>query len=250
MRRILCLIALLLVGCPVGALDDDDTADDDTITDDDDSTALPEEVGALSTTNAADRTGAFFLPARTSDEPVPIALLYHPTGGDGASMRQGWIDAARERGFAIVAPDSRVSPQGQYTWEVGTEPGESTPDLVHAQDCLAEVLAMSVTAGPLLAAGHSGGASSAPWLGSVDDRFGHVAILHGGVFPSGLGPERPAAWLSTGEDDTARPPAELAGYAQELQDLGFDVTNTVFPGGHGVSAEEQTAVLDWWLGAD
>ena len=247
--RILLTLLLLLGGCaPAG--DDDDTAldDDDDAGDDDDATgALVEEAsGTLQTTNSAGRSGAWFLPEHTQGAPLRLVLLYHPTGGDGASMLAGWTDAARDGGFGLVAPDSRVSPQGQYTWEVGTDPGEVTPDLTHAQDCLDEVLAMGISASDLLAAGHSGGASSAPWIASVDARFTHAAILHGGVFTGGLGANRPPVWLSTGEDDTARPPAELAGHAADLEALGFAVTNTVFPGGHGVSEDERAALLAWW----
>jgi predicted esterase len=229
--------------------DDDDAADDDDTADDDDSAStLPEELGVLLTTNAAGRSGAFFLPARAPGEPLPIALLFHPTGGAGASMRDSFLAEARATGFAIVAPDSRVSPNGDFTWEVGTDPGEVTPDLLHAQACWQEVLDLGITpSADVLAAGHSGGASSAPYLASNDARFSHFAVLHGGVFVGGLGSDRPAGWLATGEDDTLRPPAKLQGWADSLAALGFDVTVEIFPGGHGVSAAERVALVDWWL---
>ena len=40
--------------------------------------------------------------------------------------------------FAIVAPDSRVSPAGQYTWQVGDSPGDVTEDYAHTLACIAE----------------------------------------------------------------------------------------------------------------
>ncbi len=73
-----------------------------------------------------------------------------------------------------------MSPQGDYTWEVGTDPGEITPDYEHAVDCLDEVLDFSDT--PLdpeavLAAGYSGGASSAPYLATNHDSFRSFARI-------------------------------------------------------------------------
>ena len=72
-------------------------------------------------------------------------------------------------------------------------------------------------------------------------------MLHGGLFVGGFGEGSPAAWLSTGADDTIRPPAELEGYATQLEGLGFDVTIEIFAGGHGLSATEIEAIGQWWL---
>jgi predicted esterase len=246
------LLSLILLGsaCPTAIDDDDATSDDDDSAppdDDDAAAAAPEAQGALACTNSAGRTGAFFLPER--DGPIPIAVLFHPTGGDGASFLSGFTARAREDGFGIVAPDSRISPQGDATWEVGTDPGEVTPDLTFARTCLAEVLDRDDVAsdGRLLAAGHSGGGSSAPYVASNDGRFTHFAVLHGGLFPGGLGPERPRGWLSTGEADTTRTPEELQGHTDDLAALGFDAELHLYPGGHGISEEERGALIGWWL---
>ncbi len=253
-------LLVILAACPSPAPelpgdDDDDAtaADDDDATgadDDDDGEPWPEDQGELDATNEAGRHGAYFVPEHQSQERLPVLLLFHATGSDGAAIRDQFVDEARARGFAIVAPDSRVSPSGDYTWEVGTDPGEVTPDLTYAQECFDEVVGdhdFRPHEERTLAAGHSGGASSAPYLATNDDRFTHFGILHGGMFAGAFGDNLARAWLSTGEDDTARPPAELQGYADQLEALGFDVTYELYPGGHGISADERTDLLDWWL---
>ena len=98
------------------------------------------------------------------------------------------------RGFAILAPESRIAPDGQANWEVGDHPGEITDDRTHVMACLAELVAVlsaeHLTLDPrhVLVAGHSGGASSAPWLATSEEPFTAFAVLHGGAFPDGFGP--------------------------------------------------------------
>ena len=229
---------------------DDDSGDDDA-GDDDSQVLLEAESGVLLATNSAGRSGWYYLPPRADGAPVPYLVAFHGTGGDGQSIGAAFQALAEVRGFAIVAPDSRVSPQGQYMWEVGTEPGEVTPDLTHAITCLDEVLARGdapLDAGHLLAAGFSGGASSAPYLATNDARFTALAILHGGMFEGGFGPNQPRAWLSTGEDDTARPPGELSQYALLLGTLGFpEVEFRTYPGGHELGEAERGELIAWWL---
>jgi len=227
---------------------DDDDDDDST-----DAVVLPAEAGALETLNAADRSGWFLLPERTAGEPIPYLLVFHATGSNGQSMAGRFAAHSADRGFAVVAPDSRVSPQGDYTWEVGTDPGEVTPDYEHAVDCLDEVLGFSeapLDSDSVLAAGYSGGASSAPYLATNHDVFRSFAILHGGMFPGAFGDNEGAGWLSTGDDDTLRPPSELSGYAATLEGMGYDVELRTYPGGHELSEIERDELIAWWLGAE
>jgi predicted esterase len=158
---------------------------------------------------------------------------------------------ASAEGFGIVAPDSRRSPSGEYTWEVGTEPDEVTEDLLHAQACLDEVLSREgVLLDPerLLSGGFSGGASTGPYVGTRDPRFTHCAVLHGGVFPGGLGENLIPCWFSTGSEDTVRSPEHVAGQAESMSRAGFpEVVFSVYPGGHEMIPEETAALAAWWL---
>jgi len=242
------LPALLLVILGCGG---PPSAPQDPLDDDDDVGMVPAEEGSLSTTNSVGRSGAYYIPAHQSGTALPVLLVYHYTGGAGLDMVNVFRPLAEARTFAIVAPDSRVSPDGQFTWEVGNQAGEVTPDVTHALACLDELTdSLGVTLDPsfLLAAGHSGGASSAPYVASNNDDFTGFAILHGGVVAGGIGDHIVRGWLSTGEDDDIRPPDGLEDAADYLQGLGFDdLTVSLYPGGHGIDSTEAADLIDWWL---
>lgn len=223
------------------------------------SSAIPEigdpaeaVLGTLNSTNSAGRHGSYYLPTGYNLEPKPLLVLYHGTGGDGLGMVNYFQDLAEEKGFIIVAPDSRVSPDGDYTWQVGMGSGDISEDYTYTTTCIAEVEAMdgvSFDENFILAAGFSGGASSAPYYATNEDRFTHFAILHGGVFTSGMGDNVIPGWLATGEDDTLRTPDMMESYVTDLQNAGFtDLTYTVYPGGHELTEQERTELIEWWLG--
>lgn len=206
--------------------------------------------GHLRTTNAAGRSGAYYA-CDDHGGPRPLLVFTHGTGGSGAAGVATLRGAAEVHRFHVVAPDSRISPQGQATWEVGDHPNEVTPDFTHVLACIDEFLAVRgvlVDRTRVLIAGHSGGASMAPYIATNDERFSAFAILHGGVFIEGLGSHVVRGWISTGEADSMRSPAEIEGHASALRAAGYDVTKTIIPGDHAVSATEVDALLAWWLG--
>ena len=247
---LMTLLLLLALGCtaPAGSGDDDD---------DGLSTPRPQlleaESGSLTTVNAAGRFGSYYLPARDSDQPVPLLVGFHATGGDGQGFLAAFAAHAQARGFAIVAPDSRISPAGDATWEVGTEPAEITPDYTHALRCIDELRdqhGLLIDTTSVLTAGYSGGASSAPYLASNELIFTAFAVLHGGVFAGGIGQHITPGWFSTGEDDSLRSPAHVQAQLDSLVPLGFDELELhIFAGGHGLSGEETEALIAWWLGS-
>lgn len=243
-RPLLPALLVLLAGCPVE--NDDDSA----ATGDDDSVEpSPEEEGTLLATNSAGRHGAFFLPERAGE--IPLLVLYHASGGDGASILWQFRALAQEWGFAMVAPDSRVSPDGVFTWEVGDHAGEITEDYAHTLACVDEVAGrpdVEVDPGHVAVAGHSGGASSAPWIASYEERFTAFAVLHGGVIEGGIGGHVVPGWFSTGEDDTIRPPDHVQGAMEYMEGLGFgDLEFHVYPGGHDMGEAEKAEMIAWWL---
>ena len=206
----------------------------------------------LSTRNSSGRTGAFYLPTGYAQRPCPLLVAIHGTGGSGAAMVGLFADAAERRKFIVVAPDSRRRPDAVLTWEVGDKSGEVTPDFEHIRACLAEVTAMpgvSVDAGHVLIVGHSGGASTAPYVATNAEPYTAFAVLHGGVFPGGLGSRRVRGWFSTGTADPIRPPGGVQDAADSVRRLGFqDVLYREFGEGHQAGPQELQALLAWWLG--
>ena len=129
---------------------------------------LPGTTGTLWTKNSAGRSGAYFLPSGYNGRPLPLLVAIHGTNlGSGEAMVRFFREAAEREKFIVVAPDSRLAPDGKDSWEVGDHAGEITPDLLHVRACVAELLAMpGVRLDPthVLIAGHSGGGSTAPYV--------------------------------------------------------------------------------------
>ncbi len=212
--------------------------------------------GRLATTNEAGRAGTYYLPTPSNARPVPVLVAIHSTGSSGSDMVAAFQKLADEHSFAIVAPDSRRSPDGQLTWQVGDTPGDVTPDLTHVLACLAELRRLAaaqalVLSPDVLIVGYSGGASSAPYVGTNSNEFAAFAVLHGGVFPGGLGRHSIRGWFSTGQSDPLRPPAQVQAAAEAARGKGLATVYREFPGGHELSAAEAAALIAWWRsGAD
>ena len=136
--------------------------------------------------------------------------------------------------------------------QVGDHAGDVTEDLEHVGHCLDELRAMpGVRIDPayVLIAGHSGGASEAPYVASNREPYTAFAVLHGGVFPGGLGSRQVRGWFSTGDTDPLRPAAGVQRAAEDTRRAGFgDVVYREFHEGHDVGPEEVEALLTWWLG--
>ncbi len=207
-------------------------------------------VGTLVTRNSAGRSGAYFLPSGYDKGALPLLVAIHGTGSSGAAMVAVFHQEAQRRKLLIVAPDSRVAPDGQYSWEVGDHAGEITDDYVHVRDCVAELRAMpgvQIDPAHVLIAGFSGGGSLAPYVATNEESYTAFAVLHGGAFPGGFGTRPVRGWMSTGLADMIRPGAGVAVAASAVKDRGIDLTIRTFPGGHEMGEGEVSGVLRWWL---
>ena len=211
----------------------------------------------LRTTSSSGRSGAYYIPTLTPaarSAPLPLLVFLHGTGGNGDDGVRAFRSLADERGFAVLAPESSVAPDGRVTWEVGDHPGEVTDDRRHVMACLAELLsilsAADLTLDPrhVLIAGHSGGASSAPYIATNEEPFTAFAVLHGGSFPGGFGHRRVRGWFSTGSGDPIRPPDMVTRAYEEARGPGAPFEMHVLAGGHELGAEERRALIAWWLG--
>jgi poly(3-hydroxybutyrate) depolymerase len=211
----------------------------------------------LRTTNSSRRSGAYYVPTLTlaaRSAPLPLLVFLHGTGGNGDTGIQAFRPLADERGFAILAPESRVAPDGEINWEVGDHPGDVTDDRRHVMACFAELLSVlsnqGLTLDPrhVLVAGHSGGASSAPYLATNEEPFNAFAVLHGGAFPGGFGRRRVRGWFSTGNADPIRPPEMVTRAYEAARVPAVPFEMHVFAGGHEMGQEERRALVSWWLG--
>jgi phospholipase/carboxylesterase len=203
----------------------------------------------LRTMNRDGRSGAAYVPSHDPARPLPLLVAIHGTGSSGHAAVAAFRAMADANGFAIVAPESRKSPHGQWTWEVGDHAGEVTEDYAHVMACVREVTAdLRVDAEHVLIVGHSGGASTAPYVATNEPLFTAFAVLHGGVFPGGFGTHRVRGWFSSGNHDPLRPADGVARAADAARSAGVgDVEMHVFEGGHEVSAAEMDALVAWWL---
>jgi phospholipase/carboxylesterase len=169
-------------------------------------------LGTLKTRNSGGRTGSYYVPAHESGAHLPVLVALHGTGDAGRAMVGAFRDLADARRFVIVAPDSRRSPNGQWTWQVGDKPDDVTEDLrnvVASLDEVADHLGPTVDLTRVLIVGYSGGASAAPYIASNRGPFSAFGVLHGGVFANGLGARHVRGWFSTGARDPARPPVHV-----------------------------------------
>jgi poly(3-hydroxybutyrate) depolymerase len=194
----------------------------------------------------------YYVPASARrDAPIPLLVFLHGTGGSGNDGIRNFRALADERGFAVLAPESGKSPDGQFNWEVGDAPGDDPPDRGHVMACLAELLAtehLTLDAQHVLVAGHSGGASSAPYLATNEEPFTAFAVLHGGAFPGGFGHRRVRGWFSTGDADPLRPPSMVTRAYEASRDPASSYGMHLFAGGHDLGEEERRALVAWWLG--
>jgi predicted esterase len=208
--------------------------------------------GSLSTKNRSDRSGAYFIPEGAS---LPLLVALHGSGGNGSGAVQAFRGLALQRRFAVVAPDSGfIAEAGTYTWYVAHKAGDPSLDSEHIARSIDEVLTLAggrIAPTGWLAIGHSGGASSAPYLATHDARFVAFGVLHGGAFPDAFGPLRPRGWFSTGDGDPVRTSAHVGSVARSAAVvLGPSrVENHVFSGGHGLSPEEIEGVIAFWFGS-
>jgi poly(3-hydroxybutyrate) depolymerase len=211
----------------------------------------PMRSGALTTTNASGRAGAFFLPGGYASQRLPLMVAIHSTGQHGAAMVDLFREAAQRERFIVAAPDSRVDPEGQASWEVPDRPGLTTDDTDHIRRCVDEVLAMPdvhIDLGRTIIVGHAGGGTTAPYVASGVGLYRAFAVLHGGVLTASLGNRRVRGWFSTGDADTVRPPRLVERAADEMRRAGFgSVVSRVFHEGHDVGPDEVHALVDWWL---
>jgi len=124
--------------------------------------------------NENKRTYYWFVPDVPG--PLPLVVLLHGSGRDGAVMANAWKDLAAKEHFMIAAPDAYNS----ALWETQ----DDTPEFFHA--LVDHVRAVHpVDDSRIYLFGHSAGASYGLILDLIDSEYFAAIAIHAGA----LGPE-------------------------------------------------------------
>jgi poly(3-hydroxybutyrate) depolymerase len=202
---------------------------------------------------APGRDGSFFVPDVPAGQPVPVVVLIHGPGGSGAEIARRFEPLARHFGFAIVAPDASSQLDGLWAWMRSRRIADRTPDAEHVMrsiEWVESTTGVRFDRRRVLVAGYSQGSKAAAWLGSNEELFTHVAVLHGGVSVDAMGWHDAAYWLSTTRGDSFRNPVRLNRTADSVATAGFGrLTVRIFDGGDALTRIEIEGLIRWFLGA-
>jgi predicted esterase len=192
------------------------------------------------------RIGRLFVPQSVDPQrATPLLVALHGAGGTGAGPINLLGSLAEERGFYILAPDSRA-----VTWDaIRGGFGSDVAFIDRALDytfgsCLVDPQRIYLE-------GFSDGASYALGLGPANpELFKRVIGFSAGFISRSGHPVNgiPEIFLSHGRQDSVLPFA----YAQQviaptLYSEGFAVTFVEFEGDHGVPPEIARQAIDWML---
>jgi predicted esterase len=209
--------------------------------------------GRVGIETAPGRDGSFFVPDVPAGQPVPVVVLIHGPGGSGAEIARRFEPLARHFGFAIVAPDASSQLDGLWAWMRSRRIADRTPDAEHVMrsiEWVESTTGVRFDRRRVLVAGYSQGSKAAAWLGSNEELFTHVAVLHGGVSVDAMGWHDAAYWLSTTRGDSFRNPVRLNRTADSVATAGFGrLTVRIFDGGDALTRIEIEGLIRWFLGA-
>ena len=194
---------------------------------------------------ASGRDGILYVPQSYSpDTPTPLFVALHGAGGDGAGWAS-YYDRSEERGFILLAPDSRSG-----TWDAVR--GDFGVDVEFLDQALGHTFERCrIDPTQLALAGFSDGASYSLSLGvSSGDLFSHVLGHSPGFFkPAKPIRGQPLVYVSHGLRDAVLSVFSTRNeIVPELRDDGYDVTYVEFDGGHSVPALVSEDALDWFFG--
>jgi len=204
---------------------------------------LPVEAGETRLGPGLPRGADLFVPRRyTGDTPVPLVVALHGSGGSAAAWRR-WQPASEERGFVLLAPESRGR-----TWD--SVYGEIGPDARFIESALRYTFERcAIDPERIALVGFSDGASYALSLGpSNGDLFTHlIAFSPGFSRPEDPIVGRPDVFISHGDRDGVLPVAVTRGGIAPMFEMdGYAVRYVEFAGGHEMPASVVAEALDWF----
>ncbi|MEX5297213.1 PHB depolymerase family esterase [Kocuria sp. CPCC 205292] len=196
----------------------------------------------------ADERDALLYVPPGAEGPVPLVVSLHGAGGSARGGLDLLRRAAREHGFAVLAPASRGT-----TWDaVG---GDYGPDVAVLDRALRRTFELvPVEPDRVSVAGFSDGASYALGLGLANgDLFSGIAAFSPGFVPPAGRVGEPRVFVSHGVADEVLPIDRTSRrIVPALERDGHDVTFVEFDGGHSVPpdvVERAADALEWSDGA-
>lgn len=203
---------------------------------------LPAPEGRTALGLSSGRDGFLYVPPSYSPEtPAPLYVALHGFGATSDDWT-GYIDHADERGFVLLAPESR-----SISW---TDADSIAPDVEFIDAALRHTFdRCRIDPTRIAFAGFSDGASYVISLGvSNGDLFTNILVHSGGFYwPASPIVGKPRVFQSHGTNDQILPLSLARGMEEQLLADGYDVTFVEFAGGHQLPDAIQQTSLDWFL---
>lgn len=183
-----------------------------------------------------------YVPASYSPgTPAPLVLMLHGAGGSAAGGLRPFEGLANEKGFVLLAPDSR-----SMSWDVRF--GGFGPDVAFIDRALARVFqSCAIDPARIAVEGFSDGASYALALGLANgDLFRRIVAFSPGflVLPEPAG--KPGVFISHGtRDEVLDVDRSSRVIVPRLRRAGYEVQYREFEGGHRVPPEIATEAAEW-----
>ncbi len=189
----------------------------------------------------SDRDGILQMPAKVSDDPLPLFVALHGAGGSASGVLGRLGAFASDAGVAVMAPDSRDS-----TWDaIG---GAVGPDVAFLNRALQRTFeTVLVDPERVSIGGFSDGATYALTLGLINgDLFRRIVAFSPGFLVEGTPHGQPRIFISHGTRDEILPINQCSRrIVPRLRRRGLDVTFQEFDGGHTVPPEIAREGLRW-----
>ncbi len=172
---------------------------------------------------------------------IPLLVMLHGAGMNGARMMKLLSDTAEARGFLLLTPTSRG-----VTWDLRNAP--ACNDAAFIDHALARVFGAATIDPRIGLGGLSDGASFALSLGIANgDLFSDVMAFSPGFLRAPVRNGRPRMFLSHGRADGVLPFALGRDIARQLERDGYDVEFRPFDGGHWIPKDGFNVALDGFL---
>lgn len=192
--------------------------------------------------DGARRDGVIYVPAGyTPARPAPLVVMLHGAGGSAAGGLRPFEGLANERGFVLLAPESRA-----MSWDIRW--GSFGPDVEFIDRALARVFrACAIDPARIAVEGFSDGASYALALGLANgDLFRRVVAFSPGFLVLSDPVGKPGVFISHGmRDDVLDIDRSSRAIVPRLRRAGYEVRYQEFDGGHRVPPEIATEAATW-----
>lgn len=184
-------------------------------------------------------------PQYRPDQPMPLVVMLHGAGGDGAGGIQLLRPLADRYGLLLLSPSSHLQ-----TWDAIR--GGFGPDIAGIDRALDQVLrSYAIDQERLAIGGFSDGASYALSVGLTNgDLFSHILAFSPGFMAPGAQHGSPRIFIAHGRHDQVLPIDRCSRrIVPSLQGAGYEVSYHEFEGPHTVPLAVALDAIGWLLEA-